>query len=146
MSNEATVHLSHLEAWLLDDMIRHTWADESRPIGKGLLLKVIAVIREFEQRSRKPNPPATMPIVVTEEECWAIDYHIRRSLKDSDGIPVGKELLLKAFDALLTICNASATQSLKLADSAEEDQEGRQRRLRRLAEFLDKPEEGDKAG
>ncbi len=141
MSSEATIHLTHLEAWLLDDMVRHTWTDESRPIGKGLLLKAIAVIREFEERTHQPNPPAMLPIVVTEDECWAIDYHIRRGLKDSDGRPVGKELLLKAFDALLTICNAGATQSLKLIDSAEEDEEGRQRRLRRLAEFLDQPDD-----
>ena len=30
MPREATIHLTHLESWLLDDMIRHTWNDESR--------------------------------------------------------------------------------------------------------------------
>ena len=141
MPHEATIHLTHLEAWLLDDMVRHTWTDESRPIGKGLLLKVIAVIREFEQRSLKPHPPAMVPIAVTEDECWAIDFHIRRNLRDTDGRPVGKELLLKTFDALLTICNATITESLPVVDEPIADEQKRRWKLRRLAEFLEQPDE-----
>ena len=148
LSREATIHLTHLESWLLDDMIRHTWNDESRPIGKGLLLKVIALIREFEQRSLRPHPPATLPIGLNEDECWAIDYHVRRNLRDTDGRPVGKELLLKSFDALLSICNATITESFAMAIAEEPiaDEESRQRKLRRLAEFLEQADEPDIIG
>ena len=146
MSPEATIHLTHLESWLLNDMIRHTWNDESRPVGKGLLLKVIALIREFELRSLKPHPPASLPIVLNEDECWAVDYHIRRNLRDTDGRPVGKELLLKTFDALLSICNATITESLLMVDEPIADEEKRQQKLRRLAEFLEQSDEPDIIG
>ncbi len=146
LSREATIHLTHLESWLLDDMIRHTWNDESRPVGKGLLLKVIALIREFEERSLRPHPPASLPIALNEDECWAIDYHVRRNLRDTDGRPVGKELLLKSFDALLSICNATITESLAIAEEPIADEESRQRKLRRLAEFLEQTDEPDIIG
>ena len=109
-------------------------------------MKVIAVIREFEQRSLKPHPPSMVPIAVNEDECWAIDFHIRRNLRDTDGRPVGKELLLKTFDALLSICSATITESLAVVDEPIADEQRRQWRLRRLAEFLEQADEPDVVG
>ena len=51
MANARNVPLSELEAWAIEDMIRHTWTDEGKPIGRGLLLKMFALIREFERRT-----------------------------------------------------------------------------------------------
>src|SRR5579884_2286610 len=82
--------ISELEAWAIEDMIRHTWMDEGRPVGKGLLLKVFTLVHEFEARRNDESPPAELPLVLTEDELWAIDFHIRDR-------PVGKGLLLKVF-------------------------------------------------
>src|SRR5581483_10117133 len=76
MGSERTTSLTPAEAWALDDLIRHTWTEEGKPVGRGLLLKVFAVIKEFETRRNDGHPPDVLPIALTEEECWTIDFHV----------------------------------------------------------------------
>lgn len=131
--------ITEAEAWTIDDLVRHTWTEEGRNVGRGLLIKVFAVLREFD--ARRSDPPETLPIALTEEECWVIDYHVRRSLVDPSGHPIGKQLLLKVFGALLAIRNAEAVRALRLRDAqVGQDDPGPKRRLNDLREFLDRAE------
>jgi hypothetical protein len=118
VANERTTHLTPSEAWALDDLIRHTWTDEGKPVGRGLLLKAFAVIKEFETRRNDPHPPDVLPIALTEEECWTIDFHMRRNYVDPEGYRVGRPLLLKVFALILEMRNQEALRSLKIADGA----------------------------
>jgi hypothetical protein len=140
VGGEQTVMITESEAWTLDDMVRHTWAEEGRNVGQGLLLKTFAVIREFE--ARRSNPPDLLPIALSEEECWAIDFHIRRHQIDPMGIPVGRALLLKTFGALIAMRNAEAVDRMGLPEAPEggEDAE-RRRRLDDFRRSLDDGEE-----
>ncbi len=134
------MYITEAEAWTIDDLIRHTWTEEGKNIGRGLLIKVFAVLREFE--ARRANPPETLPIALTEEECWVIDYHIRRSYVDPTGAPIGRQLLLKVFGTLLASRNAEALRNLKLRDAdVGQDEPGLRRRLDDLREFLDRSED-----
>ena len=127
MTAEQTVMITESEAWTLDDMIRHTWTEEGKNVGQGLLLKVFGVIREFE--ARRSNPPGLLPIALSEEECWAIDFHVRRHHVDPMGLPVGRALLLKVFAALIEIRNADAVDRMGLPEAAEGDDAEKRRRL-----------------
>lgn len=131
MTAEQTVMITESEAWTLDDMIRHTWTEEGRNVGQGLLLKTFGVIREFE--ARRSSPPDLLPIALTEEEFWAIDYHVRRHHVDPMGIPVGRALLLKVFGALIAIRDAEELRRMGLHESAEGDEDAETRR--RLDDF-----------
>ncbi|HEV8637990.1 MAG TPA: hypothetical protein VG370_27565 [Chloroflexota bacterium] len=140
MANARSVALSELEAWAIEDMIRHTWTDEGKPVGRGLLLKIFTLIREFEARRNEPDAPGELTIVLTEEELWAIDFHIRRGHLDPSGVRVGRELLLKVFGRLLDIRTAEEMKRLRFADAAEsENPEG----LRRLRELRDQMRQDD---
>ena len=140
MSAERTMYITETEAWTIDDLIRHTWTEEGKNVGRGLLIKVFAVLREFE--ARRANPPETLPIALTEEECWVIDYHVRRSYVDPTGAPVGRQLLLKVFGTLLAIRNAEALRNLQIRDAeVTQDERGLKRRLDDLREFLDRSED-----
>ncbi len=140
MSAERTMYITETEAWTVDDLIRHTWTEEGKNIGTGLLIKVFAVLREFE--ARRANAPETLPIALTEEECWVIDYHVRRSYADATGTPVGRQLLLKVFGTLLAIRNGEAVRGLRLRDAeVAQDDLGLRRRLDDLREFLDRSDE-----
>jgi hypothetical protein len=142
MSSERTMYISETEAWTIDDLIRHTWTEEGKNIGRGLLIKVFAVLREFD--ARRASPPDTLPIALTEEECWVIDYHIRRSYVDPAGNPVGRQILLKIFGTLLAIRNAEAVRTLRLRDAeVGQDEPGLRGKLDDLREFLDRGEGGD---
>ncbi|HZR00966.1 MAG TPA: hypothetical protein VFC93_19350 [Chloroflexota bacterium] len=134
MANHRSVMISELEAWAIEDMIRHTWMDEGRPVGKGLLLKVFTLVHEFEARRNDESPPAELPLVLTEDELWAIDFHIRRGHLDPSGVRVGKELLLKVFDRLLDIRNAEEMKRLRFAHADEHENPEHERRLRELRE------------
>ena len=123
--------ITESEAWTLDDMIRHTWTEDGKNVGQGLLLKTFGVIREFE--ARRSNPPGMLPFALTEDECWAIDFHIRRHHVDPMGLPVGRALLLKVFAALLEIRNAEEVQRMRLPEAAEGDDDAETRR--RLDDF-----------
>ncbi|HLZ07388.1 MAG TPA: hypothetical protein VKT80_02290 [Chloroflexota bacterium] len=118
--NERTTHLTPAEAWAMDDLIRHTWFDEGRPIGRGLLLKVFAVIKEFEARRNDPHPPDLLPIALSEDECWTIDFHIRRGFVDPEGYRVGRPLLLKVFGLILEMRNQETLRTLPAADEVPE--------------------------
>jgi hypothetical protein len=138
--SERTMYITEIEAWTLDDLIRHTWTDEGRNIGKGLLIKVFAVLREFE--ARRANPPASLPIALTEEECWVIDYHIRRGYVDVSGNAIGRQLLIKVFGVLLSLRNNETVRRLQLRDVEGGIDEGEpRRRWDELKEYLDKNNE-----
>jgi len=116
MGNERTTYLTPAEAWALNDLIRHTWTEEGRPVGRGLLLKVFAIVKEFEVRRNDSYPPELLPIALTEDECWAIDFHVRRSYVDPEGYRVGRPLLLKIFGLVLEMRNQEDLRALPLAD------------------------------
>jgi hypothetical protein len=136
VANARSVSLSELEAWAVEDMIRHTWTDEGKPIGRGLLLKIFALIREFEARRSDADAPSELPVVLTEEELWAIDFHIRRGHLDPSGVRVGRDLLLKIFGRLLDIRNAEEMKRLKFAEAADSENPERLRRLRELRDQM----------
>lgn len=99
-----TLHLTESEAWLLDEVVRHTFADEGQPVGKDLLLKVFSVLREFRGATGRPFPPKEIPITLTEPECWLIDYYVNVArLQRADGhtAQTARGLLLKVFDMIL---------------------------------------------
>src|SRR4029453_11994706 len=123
-------------------MIRHTWTDEGRPVGKGLLLKIFALVHEFEHRRTDDTPPTELPLILAEDELWAIDFHIRRGHLDPSGVRVGKELLLKVFARLLEIRNAEEMKRLRFSDAAESNNPEHERRLRELRAQLRPTREG----
>jgi hypothetical protein len=97
------LHLSEPEAWLLDEVVRHTFTEDGQPIGRELL-KVFSVLREFRLAASRPFPPKELPLAVTESECWLIDYQInaaRLQRSDPHSQRVARELLLKVFDLIL---------------------------------------------
>lgn len=136
MGNERTTSLTPAEAWALDDLIRHTWTEEGKPVGRGLLLKVFAVIKEFEARRNDAHPPEVLPIALTEEECWTINFHVRRNYVDPEGYRVGRPLLLKIFGLILEMRNQDAVKAIPVTDSAEADSADATRRLEQWREFL----------
>ena len=143
MVNERTTYVTPAEAWAIDDLIRHTWADEGRPIGRALLLKVFAVIKEFDARRNDPQPPDLLPIALSEDECWTIDFHIRRGFVDPEGYRVGRPLLLKIFGLILEMRNQEVLTSLPIAREVP-DATDSTRRLEQWRERLrDEPAEGD---
>jgi hypothetical protein len=98
------------EAWAIDHTIRHTYADGPNNIGRDLLLKVMNVVLEFEERRGKPVAPQVLPVALTEDECWAVDHQIRCDLT-VNGKPVGRALLLKVFRTLTEYANERESQS-----------------------------------
>ena len=141
MAVSRSVQITELEAWAVEDMIRHTWTDEGRPVGKGLLLKIFALVHEFELRRSDPIPPSELPVVLTEDELWAIDFHIRRGHLDPSGVRVGKDLLLKVFTRLLEIRNAEEMKRLRFSESKEVENPEHERRLRELREHFRRTDE-----
>jgi len=142
VAHTRSIQISELEAWAIEDMIRHTWTDEGRPVGKGLLLKIFALVQEFEHRRSDDTPPSELPLVLAEDELWAIDFHIRRGHLDPSGVRVGKELLLKVFARLLETRNAEEMKRLRFTDAVETDNPEHERRLRELREQLRRSDEG----
>src|SRR5688572_24485438 len=121
------VEINEDEAWAIDHTIRHTYAEAQAIIGRDLLLKVMTVILEFEDRRGKPFAPETLPVALTEDECWAIDHQIRCDLTVNNK-PVGRAILLKTFRALSEYAN-------------ERDSESGVERLGNLADLLRAPAE-----
>jgi hypothetical protein len=142
VAHTRSIQITELEAWAIEDMIRHTWTDEGRPIGKGLLLKIFALVHEFEHRRAGDQPPTELPLVLSEDELWGIDFHIRRGHLDPSGVRVGKELLLKVFARLLEIRNAEEMRRLRFTETSESENPEHERRLRELREQLRRPDEG----
>lgn len=136
MASTKTLPITEAEAWLIDDLIRHTWQEENRPTGRNLLLKVFSVLKEFEALSKKPFPPREIPIALTEDECWAIDYHIRRGFADPSGMRVGKELLLKVFGLLLEFRNEEELRKVDLPAETAEPREADVDRWDALEDYL----------
>jgi hypothetical protein len=97
---------------------------------------MFALIREFDARRAEPDTPGELPVVLTEEELWAIDFHIRRGHLDPSGVRIGRELLLKVFGRLLDIRNAEEMKRLRFAEAADSENPERLRRLRELREQL----------
>lgn len=104
------IEVSEDEAWSIDHMVRHTFADGPTNVGKALLLKSMNIILEFEERRGKPLPPQTLPLALTEDECWAVDHQIRCDLT-VNGKPVGRTLLLKVFRLLTEYANERESES-----------------------------------
>ena len=104
------IELTEDEAWSIDHTIRHTYTDGGNAIGRDLLLKVMNLILEFEERRGKPFAPELLPLAVTEDECWAIDHQIRCDLTVNNK-PVGRILLLKVFRALTEYANERDSES-----------------------------------
>jgi hypothetical protein len=142
VAHTRSIQITELEAWAIEDMVRHTWADEGRPVGKGLLLKIFALVHEFEHRRSDDAPPSELPLVLAEDELWSIDFHIRRGHLDPSGVRVGKELLLKVFARLLEIRNAEEMKRLHFTETAESDNPEHERRLRELREQFRRIDEG----
>jgi hypothetical protein len=145
MGNERTTYLTPAEAWALDDLIRHTWSEEGKPVGRGLLLKVFAVVKEFEGRRNDVHPPDVLPIALTEEECWTIDFHVRRNYVDPEGYRVGRPLLLKVFGLILEMRNQEGLRSLRMADGGSDAESSDvTRRLEQWRDLLrDEPSDGE---
>ncbi len=145
MGHERTTFLTPAEAWALDDLIRHTWTEEGKPVGRGLLLKVFATIKEFESRRNDSHPPEILPIALTEEECWAINFHIRRNYVDPEGYRVGRPLLLKVFGLILEMRNQEDLRTLKIAETiGESESSDVTRRLEQWRDLLrDESADGD---
>jgi hypothetical protein len=101
------IHLSEADCWAIDYLVRHTWKDDDGPpgVGKGLLLKVFSLLKEFEAGCREP----TLPLALTERECWCIDFNIRHDLNMGHE-PVGKRLLLQVFGLILEFNNERTTE------------------------------------
>ncbi|HEX2036628.1 MAG TPA: hypothetical protein VHS99_20790 [Chloroflexota bacterium] len=136
------IEVTEDEAWAIDHTIRHTFSDGPTNIGRDLLLKVMNVILEFEERRGKPFSPQVLPLAVTEDECWALDHQIRCDLT-VNGKPVGRALLLKAFQALTEFANerdslSGVTQLGTLADLLRSGPEGGE-----APEDRDAPNSGD---
>jgi len=101
------IHLSESDCWAVDYLVRHTWKDDEGPgtVGKGLLLKVFSMLKEFEAGCKSP----TLPLALTERECWCIDFNIRHDLNMGHE-PVGKRLLLQVFGLVLEFNNERTTE------------------------------------
>ncbi len=121
------IEITEDEAWAIDHTIRHTYAEGQSNVGRDLLLKVMTVVLEFEERRGKPFAPETLPVAVTEDECWAIDHQIRCDLTVNNK-PVGRAILLKVFRLLTEYTN-------------DRDSEGGVARLGSLADLLRAPAE-----
>ena len=104
------IEITEDEAWAIDHTIRHTYADAANNVGKDLLLKVMTLVLEFEERRGKPFAPQVLPLALTEDECWAVDHQIRCDLT-VNGKPIGRGLLLKVFRALTEFANDRDSES-----------------------------------
>ncbi len=121
------IEINEDEAWAIDHTIRHTYAEGQSNIGRDLLLKVMTVVLEFEERRGKPFAPEILPVAVTEDEAWTIDHQIRCDLTVNNK-PVGRAILLKVFRALTEFAN-------------DRDSESGVERLGNLADLLRAPAE-----
>jgi hypothetical protein len=138
VNSERTILLTELETWALEDMIRHTWVDDGRPVGKGLLLKIFTLLDEFESRRGQPDPPRDLAVALTEDECWAIDFHIRRGHVDPSGVRIGRDLLMKVFRVLLELRNTEEVRLLGLLDAPGDMYDRDKRpRMQDLRDFLE---------
>jgi hypothetical protein len=101
------IYLSEADCWAIDYLVRHTWKDDDGPpgVGKALLVKVFSLLKEFENGSKSP----TLPLALTERECWCIDFNIRHDLNMGHE-QVGKRLLLQVFGIILEFQNERATE------------------------------------
>ena len=104
------IEVTEDEAWAIDHTIRHTFNEGPNNVGRDLLLKVMTVVLEFEERRGKPLSPQVLPVALTEDECWAIDHQIRCDLT-VNGKPVGRAILLKVFRALTEFANERDSES-----------------------------------
>jgi hypothetical protein len=98
------IEITEDEAWAIDHTIRHTYTEGQSNVGKDLLLKVMTLVLEFEERRGKPFAPQVLPLALTEDECWAVDHQIRCDLT-VNGKPIGRSILLKVFRALSEFAN-----------------------------------------
>jgi hypothetical protein len=109
MMDTRPIDLTLTEAWLIRDLVRHIWIDQTPadwpdgqavghglPAGRTLLRKVHSAILELEAQPRRE----TVTVCLTESEAWAIEYHVRSDMRSPAGHPVGRQLLLKVIRAL----------------------------------------------
>ena len=98
------IEITEDEAWAIDHTIRHTYSEGPNNVGRDLLLKVMTLVLEFEERRGKPLAPNLLPLALSEDECWAVDHQIRCDLTVNSK-PVGRGILLKVFQALTDYAN-----------------------------------------
>lgn len=98
------IEVDENEAWAIDHAIRHTVQDGQQNLGKGLLLKVMNIVLEFEERRTQPYATLELPLALTEGEGWVIDHQIRCDATFNKK-PVGRTLLLKVFRLLTEYAN-----------------------------------------
>jgi hypothetical protein len=93
------VEITEDEAWAIDLTVRHTHSEAGKVVGQELLLKAMYVLLEFENRRGEPLFPQTLPVALTEDECWTLDHQVRCDLTINNK-NVGRGLLIKVFRAL----------------------------------------------
>ncbi len=102
------IMVSEAECWVLDGLIHHDYRTEAPSIERGLLIKVMGLLREFADADKAPPE---LPLALTETECWAIDAHVQFDLS-FNGRQIGRQLLLKVFDLILQFDNERRSERL----------------------------------
>jgi hypothetical protein len=98
------IEVSEGECWAIEYTVRSREMNDPRRIERDLLLKVMALLVEFEDRRGKPFPPKQLPLALTEDECWLIVQRVPFDMVLS-GEHVGRSVLLKTFRILLEYAN-----------------------------------------
>jgi hypothetical protein len=119
------VHVTENECWAVEYTVRSRELPETRRLERDLLLKIMALLVEFEDRHGKPFPPTQLPLALTEEECWLIVQRVPLDVVLS-GEHAGRTVLLKTFRILLEYANereaqggvATLVEQLRLRSSA----------------------------
>ena len=90
------IEITEDEAWAIDHTIRHTYAEGPNIIGRDLLLKVMTLVLEFEERRGKPLAPQVLPLALTEDEPTIKPYMEDRwaKLDDVQSTPLDVSLAL----------------------------------------------------
>lgn len=102
------IMVSEPECWVLDGLIHHDYRNEGPSIERGLLIKVMGLLREFADAEKAPSE---LPLALTETECWCIDTHVQFDLS-FNGRQIGRHLLLKVFDLVLKFDNERRAEGL----------------------------------
>lgn len=98
------IEVSEGECWAIEYTVRSREMNDPRRLERDLLLKVMAILVEFEDRRGKPFPPKYLPLALTEDECWLIVQRVPFDMVLS-GEHVGRSVLLKTFRILLEYAN-----------------------------------------
>ena len=110
--NEVGVTFTLDQLWALNDLIRHESSDgrawAAPPVSLALNEKVadaILVCEESKPFPESQQSPTNLPTIteytieLSHGDCLCIDYNVRQGMKSANGLPIGKQILLKAFAA-----------------------------------------------